>query len=619
MLLKRLFSLLLFTSLAACSSPRALASPPPPIDVAISVPAPLDVPSIVPPSDNVVISTPAVVAETPAPAVTPAVVEPAPEVALLISGIPVAAVIPPPPPPAIEVYPGCTPVPTTWAGLIRYVSPSGNDSNPGTIGSPMATVHHAAHLSAAGDSVELLSGNYSAQDGPGGGSEPTSNTGYVRIMPAPGATVTWSGWFRLYDSAYWLIENFSGSSKFQGSGGGSNNFSVESDSPSAKSINIALYNNDMSSIDDATGQTWSAAQWVANAAQFAVQLDGETQPQIAPPNVNCVSITYNTIHSTRYGIAFNADSILIKHNSVDLFGDDGIDYAGSNFEISYNSVTNNFFVNDGNHNDGIQGQTGRCYGGSQAPGDYCTYSHGIIKANYVNELTRPKASVPLSQYCDPSGNGMQGLDDFDEDWDDLKVTDNVVIACATHVISFYSIHHSTIANNTAVESVQGSNGGFGGCLLWTQSHETMGTAITSDFNHWWNNICSSELSDNISNTNTFDHILVLAGGTINWWDNGTSFFTSTPGTYHYGSGGNNIVLTSGSNSTVFTTYNNSVLGPSYDMTLILGSPAIGAGVLPAPDFPDGTPRTVPVNEGRYLIDPSMLANDNYAPKWARTY
>ena len=42
-----------------------------------------------------------------------------------------------------------------------YVSPSGNDSNPGTLAAPLATPGRALAVAAAGDTVLLRSGTYS--------------------------------------------------------------------------------------------------------------------------------------------------------------------------------------------------------------------------------------------------------------------------------------------------------------------------------------------------------------------------------------------------------------------------------------------------------------------------
>src|SRR5271169_862802 len=45
-------------------------------------------------------------------------------------------------------------------GVIHYVSTTGNDSNPGTIGSPWLTIQHAANSVSAGAKVYVFGGVY---------------------------------------------------------------------------------------------------------------------------------------------------------------------------------------------------------------------------------------------------------------------------------------------------------------------------------------------------------------------------------------------------------------------------------------------------------------------------
>jgi hypothetical protein len=45
-------------------------------------------------------------------------------------------------------------------------------------------------------------------------------------------------------------------------------------------------------------------------------------------------------------------------NEIDHFGDDAIDYAGSNISITHNNIHDNLDLADGNHEDAMQGQNG---------------------------------------------------------------------------------------------------------------------------------------------------------------------------------------------------------------------------------------------------------------------
>jgi len=49
------------------------------------------------------------------------------------------------------------------SGGVFYVSPVGSDSNPGTLEQPWKTIQKAADTMEAGDAVNVLSGDYSAE------------------------------------------------------------------------------------------------------------------------------------------------------------------------------------------------------------------------------------------------------------------------------------------------------------------------------------------------------------------------------------------------------------------------------------------------------------------------
>ncbi len=44
--------------------------------------------------------------------------------------------------------------------MISYVSPTGSDEDPGTIGEPFLTIAHAASIAQAGDRIHLLDGTF---------------------------------------------------------------------------------------------------------------------------------------------------------------------------------------------------------------------------------------------------------------------------------------------------------------------------------------------------------------------------------------------------------------------------------------------------------------------------
>jgi hypothetical protein len=64
------------------------------------------------------------------------------------------------PPTATSVPTGPTPTTVPITGNNYYVSPSGNDSNPGTSSQPWLTIRKAANTMVAGDTVNIHAGTY---------------------------------------------------------------------------------------------------------------------------------------------------------------------------------------------------------------------------------------------------------------------------------------------------------------------------------------------------------------------------------------------------------------------------------------------------------------------------
>jgi Protein of unknown function (DUF1565) len=103
------------------------------------------------------------------------------------------------------------------AGLSYYVSTSGNDNNPGTLGSPWRTIQHAANTVAAGDTVSVRAGVYNEHvNVPVSGN---ATAGYTIFQSYPGETATVDGTgldvpdgqyglFNISSQSYLIIEGF---------------------------------------------------------------------------------------------------------------------------------------------------------------------------------------------------------------------------------------------------------------------------------------------------------------------------------------------------------------------------------------------------------------------------
>lgn len=181
----------------------------------------------------------------------------------------------------------------------------------------------------------------------------------------------------------------------------------------------------VNSIDDASG-------WVAN--------DWNTKPRngfyINAFMARCVSITNSTVSNVAGGFAIGGEKVVVAHNSLNYFRDDGLDFYGNLLNIHHNKMTNSISVSE-IHKDFMQGQIGRRFTGTT-----CNHYHDIvIDSNTL--LGKTEAKNTLYTYT-------QGINTFDEDWTNLKVTNNTVVAAACQGIGFGSVHNGEIANNVVM-------------------------------------------------------------------------------------------------------------------------------------------------------------------------
>ena len=262
----------------------------------------------------------------------------------------------------------------------------------------------------------------------------------------------------------------------------------------------------ISSQDNA--EAWSQAQWVANAR------NGFCVPSSAGgANTKCVSFTGSHISNVRTGAALVASQLLFSNNQIDHFGDDGLVYAASNLAITHNNVHDNLDIGDGNHEDAMQGVIGVV-----TPGVAVNHFQNVlIDSNLVVRQTDPELSFPTY---------LQGIDDFNSDWTNVTVTNNVVITSGCHSISFSSIHNSLIANNTVVDDGLVVTPG---CIAQLNVKAATNTIVR-------NNLTSQLNVDTRGSGVVADHNVAMlsAGPKISWYVNGVAQYLGNPGTYGNG-------------------------------------------------------------------------------------
>jgi hypothetical protein len=174
---------------------------------------------------------------------------------------------------------------------------------------------------------------------------------------------------------------------------------------------------------------WTTDDWLKSGSK-GIYYEGE-----------CAIITGNTLKNLRRGMIISGDKILISHNEIDYYVDDGIDFTSGNTVISHNRVINHCGkCKDGNHNDGIQGWTV----------DGKANKNVTIDSNLILESTGKYPEIPLLPTAiEP--DGIQGMFISDGRWENVTVTNNVVGAAYFHGMTLCGFSNSIVANNTVVK------------------------------------------------------------------------------------------------------------------------------------------------------------------------
>ncbi len=405
----------------------------------------------------------------------------------------------------------------------------------------------------------------------GGFSPEISNSDFVTIAAAPGQTPVLTSLF-IGETNRWVFNGLKVQSLQSAALSGDALVQIKDGGATLPTSDIVLENMTISSQDNA--ESWSKAQWVANARNGFSALS-------TPPGTNtkCVSLTGSHISNVRFGASLSASQLVFSNNQIDHFGDDGIDFAASNLAITKNDIHDNLDIGDGNHEDAMQGQIGVL-----APGAAVNYFKNIlIDSNLVIRQSDPELSFPT---------GLQGIDAFDSDWTNVTVTNNVVITSACWGIAFSSIHNGLIANNTVVSDDLPSPGCAATVSVGDKTHE----GASSNNTAVRNNLTSRLSVYNLDSGVEADHNVVMLGISpgIIWYANGVPQYIGQPGTYANG----NIIDSAGSKGE-FANFNPATL--TYDVLLKSTGQAIGAGTATgAPTFDIiGVARSAPFAVGAY--------------------
>lgn len=486
------------------------------------------------------------------------------------------------------VAPGCTAGPTAFNGSTWYISPTGSDSNPGTFGSPFQHISKAfsVYNPAGGDTIALFAGTYPAVTMLG-----LQNTVWARIIPVPGQTAVVTS-FDLEGAKKWVIQGLTVQSLQNGNLPLVN---ISGEATHGQSSDIIFDSNIVQSADDAVRITWDATGYTNNARETGIQILGG---DINSTYEHCTAITNNTVKNIKFGMGLTGDYILASYNAVSFTSNDQLDYAGNKIYITHELHTNSLYANSGLHNDGFQGQCGYafCGNGIGLGGIYDTL---VLDSNVFIDRTLPKTDPAMALFTD-GPDGTQGMGNFDADWTNVTVINNIVVGTATQLLSFSSIHAGSICNNTVFNTgLNGSADLSGGLNLVSLSHNGNPSDHVNLCNNLVANLGDDDMGGGATQGNvTFNNNLVTRR--IDWWaaPAGSPSFNSAPGTY----GTANAITATSPFTGIYQSIN--ITTGTYDFHLLGGSPGLGFGALPAPACMNGsargvTPNPNPPNAGAY--------------------
>ncbi len=275
----------------------------------------------------------------------------------------------------------------------------------------------------ARDLIYLMTGNHGdIHIDPSWNGGKTLNTDFITIQAAPGNKPVFNS-LDIRNASYWafrdlIIQN-------------PPNYTGRGTLVSLASVNnIFIDNNVVRS--DPNAVAWTPQDWATSSSFFGIHVD----------SASSCTISRNSISNVENGVYLNGDGILFTKNTIDYFANDGLQFTSSDTIISQNSITNHYGQwHDGRHHDGMQGWT-------EVNQDSTT--NVVIDRNLVMASTGVYPTIPVI----PTGVGddyLQGISIFDGVWNNVTVTNNIVVAGGVyHGISLYGMNNATVANNTVV-------------------------------------------------------------------------------------------------------------------------------------------------------------------------
>jgi hypothetical protein len=314
---------------------------------------------------------------------------------------------------AAGTYPGCAVPPTSFVKALT--------ATPTTFSSIL-------NSAAAGEVIYLNSGSYGAVS--------ISNRKYAQFLTIKAG----SGQTPVLSSL-----SVASSSHIAFSGLTINANGVRSKSPGGILVNLASSNNIVFE-NNIVESTAGAFPWKAETTNETL-IDASIAPSdgVNASQDDCLALDSNQIKNVFNGIYVGGDQIgtdgqnyMVANNTIDHFAGDGIDHSATNIIIQGNHITNGLDICALAciHNDAIQGWNwGNRLG--------ITNKNVVIDSNYIQSQT--VTSLPLAS------TDLHGIAIFDGFWQNVSITNNVVLTSSNSGITIAGVNGLHIINNSVMD------------------------------------------------------------------------------------------------------------------------------------------------------------------------
>lgn len=337
---------------------------------------------------------------------------------------------------AAGTYSGCAAPPTSFAKALT--------ATPTTFSSIL-------NSAAASDVIYLNSGSYGAIS--------ISNRKYAQFLTIKAA----SGQTPVLSSLA-----VTSSSHIVFSGLTINADGVRSKSPGGILVNLASSNNIVFE-NNIVESTAGAFPWKAETTNETV-IDASVAPSdgVNASQDYCLALDSNLIKNVFNGIYVGGDQVgtdgqnyVVADNTIDHFAGDGIDHSATNIIIQGNHITNGLDICALKciHNDAIQGWNWNDRLG-------VTNKNVVIDSNYIQSQT--VTNLPLASA------DLHGIAIFDGFWQNVSITNNVVLTSSISGITIAGVNGLYIINNSVMDIPL--NGVSQSQMYWVYSGMTWITA-----------------------------------------------------------------------------------------------------------------------------------------------